>query len=163
MPDYQAAERTFQLLVQVAGRAGRGDVPGSVMIQTRNPNHAAISMAVAHDVPGFVDRELVDRRELGYPPFSRLALVRVDAVDERLARREAERLASLARRAASRDVEVVGPAPAPLTRLRNRYRFRFIVRCASRGPLRLALARVAEVAVDRRVRAVIDVDPVNML
>jgi primosomal protein N' (replication factor Y) len=163
MPDFQASERTFQLLVQVAGRAGRGDVPGIVMIQTRTPNHPAIAMAVSHDVPSFVERELADRRELGYPPFSRLALVRIDAVDERIARREAERLASLARRVASRDVEVVGPAPAPLARLRNRYRFRFIVRSASRGPLRRVLARVIEEAVDRRVRAVIDVDPVNML
>jgi primosomal protein N' (replication factor Y) len=163
MPDYQAAERTFQLLVQVAGRAGRGDAPGIVMIQTRNPKHPAIAMAASHDVVGFVERELVDRRELSYPPFSRLALVRVDALDERVARREAERLAAIARRGAGKEVEVVGPAPAPLARLRNRYRFRFILRAASRGPLRLALARVAEASVDRRVRAVIDVDPVNML
>jgi primosomal protein N' (replication factor Y) len=163
MPDYQASERTFQLLVQVAGRAGRGDVPGIVMIQTRTPSHPAIAMAVTHDVPSFVERELEDRKELGYPPFSRLALVRIDAVDEGVARREADRLASLARRAASNDVEVVGPAPAPLARLRNRYRFRFIVRSASRGPLRRVLARVAAEPVDRRARAAIDVDPVNML
>jgi primosomal protein N' (replication factor Y) len=110
-----------------------------------------------------VESGALGRKELGYPPFSRLALVRIDAVDEQLARREADRLASLVRRAASKGVEVVGPAPAPLARLRNRYRFRFIVRCASRGPLRLALAGVAEGPADRRVRAVIDVDPVNML
>lgn len=163
MPDFQASERTFQLLVQVAGRAGRGEKPGTVMIQTRNPKHPAIAMAVSHDVAGFVERELVDRKELHYPPFSRLALVRIDALDEGLARRESDRLAALARRGAGRDVEVVGPAPAPLARLRSRYRYRFIVRSASRGPLRLALARVAEATVDRRARAVIDVDPVNML
>lgn len=163
MPDFQASERTFQLLVQVAGRAGRGDVPGVVMIQTKNPHHPAVIAAVTHDVAKFVERELSDREELGYPPFSRLALVRVDALDEGLARREADRLASLARRAAGKGVDVVGPAPAPLARLRNRYRFRFIVRSASRGPLRFALSKVTEANVDRRVRAVIDVDPVNML
>ena len=70
IPDFQASERTFQLLVQVAGRAGRGDAPGHVIIQTRNPAHPAIAMAVSHDVTGFVERELADRRELGYPPFS---------------------------------------------------------------------------------------------
>jgi primosomal protein N' (replication factor Y) len=163
MPDFQASERTFQLLVQVAGRAGRGDAPGTVMIQTRNPDHAAVAMAISHDVAGFVERELADRRELGYPPFSRHALVRVDAVDERKARRDAERLAALARGGAPKGVVVVGPAPAPLARLRNRYRFRFIVRAPTRAPLRQVLGRVAEAIVDRRVRAVIDVDPVNML
>jgi primosomal protein N' (replication factor Y) len=163
MPDFQASERTFQLLVQVAGRAGRGDVPGVVMIQTRNPNHPAVVAALSHDVAQFVERELADRRELGYPPYSRIALVRVDALDERVARREADRLASLARRGATKEIDIVGPAPAPLTRLRNRYRFRFLVRSASRGPLRVALAKVAQATLDRRVRAVIDVDPVNML
>ena len=100
IPDFQASERTFQLLVQVAGRAGRGDVPGHVIVQTRNPAHPAIAMAVSHDVAGFVEKELADRRELGYPPFSRIALVRIDATDERVARAEADRLAALGRRAA---------------------------------------------------------------
>jgi primosomal protein N' (replication factor Y) len=163
MPDFQAAERTFQLLVQVSGRAGRGDAPGSVIIQTRNPAHPAIAMAVAHDVAGFVEQELSDRRELRYPPFSRIALVRIDAVDEAVARREAARLAGIARRAAPQGVDVVGPAPAPLTRLRNRFRHRFLVRGPARAPLRAALIAVARAQPDRRTRVVIDVDPVNML
>ncbi|HVW28662.1 MAG TPA: primosomal protein N' [Polyangiaceae bacterium] len=163
MPDFQAAERTFQLLVQVAGRAGRGDAPGTVMIQTRNPSHPAIARAVTHDVKGFVDEELEDRKELGYPPFARIALVRVDAVEDGVARSEASRLAEIARRAAPRGTDIVGPAPAPIERLRNRYRYRFMVRSADRPALRRALAAVARATPDRRARVVIDVDPASML
>jgi primosomal protein N' (replication factor Y) len=163
MPDFQAAERTFQLLVQVSGRAGRGDAPGTVIIQTRNPEHPAIQMAIAHDVPGFAARELIDRKELDYPPYSRMALIRIDAMDDQVARAAADRLATVARRAAPPGVEIVGPAPAPLARLRNRYRYRFVVRSASRGPLRHVLLAVRAAEADRRARVVIDVDPVNML
>lgn len=163
MPDYQAAERTFQLLVQVAGRAGRGEAKGTVMIQTRQPNHPAIVAALTHDVDGFVESELRDREELRYPPFSRLALVRVDAVDPSVARTTAEKLAAAARRAAPRGAEVIGPAPAPLPRLRSRFRFRFLVRSASRQALRHALSAVEQVSVDHRARVAIDVDPVSML
>lgn len=163
MPDFNAAERTFQLLVQVAGRAGRSDAPGTVLIQTRNPDHPAIVMAARHDVAGFAEQELRDRRDLFYPPYSRIALVRIDALDERIARSEADRLARLARRASTKEVGIVGPAPAPILRLRNRYRFRFMVRAKERRDLRRALLAVAAAKVDRRVRFSIDVDPMNML
>jgi primosomal protein N' (replication factor Y) len=163
MPDFQAAERTFQLLVQVAGRAGRGDAPGLVMVQTRNPTHPAVAMAVTHDVARFVDAELADRKELAYPPFSRIALVRVDAVEERVAKAEAERLAAIGRRAAPRGTDIVGPAPAPIERLRGRYRYRFMVRAPERAGLRKALGAIASAGADRHARVVIDVDPVSML
>ena len=163
MPDFRASERTFQLLVQVAGRAGRGDAPGRVLIQTRQPEHPAIAFALKHDVPGFVEQELRDREELRFPPFSRLALVRFDAVEEGQALAECTRLAEIARAAAPSGVEVLGPTPAPLARLRNRYRFRFVLRAADRKPLREALLAVARASVHRQVRMAIDVDPVNML
>jgi primosomal protein N' (replication factor Y) len=163
MPDFQAAERTFQLLVQVAGRAGRGDAPGTVMIQTRNPSHPAIAKAVTHDVKGFVDKELEDRKELRYPPFARIALVRVDAVEDGVARAEAARLAEIGRRAAPRGTDVVGPAPAPIERLRGRYRYRFMVRAVERSALRHTLAAIGRATPDRRARVVIDVDPASML
>lgn len=163
MPDFRAAERTFHLLVQVAGRAGRGDSPGRVMIQTRDPDHPAIRFAARHDVAGFIEREMHDRQELHYPPFSRLALVRLDALDEARVRREAERLAQIARRAAPGGVQILGPAAAPLARLRNRYRYRFMLRSADRGPLRKTLLAVARTAPDRNVRVAIDVDPMSML
>jgi primosomal protein N' (replication factor Y) (superfamily II helicase) len=163
MPDYQASERTFQLLVQVAGRAGRGDTPGLVLIQTKNPEHPAISLALAHDVPGFVRYGLADRESLNYPPFSRLAMVRVSAIEERKARACVDELGRIARQHAAASVEILGPSPAPITRLRNHYRFRLVVRSKTRGPLRRVLMAVLQARVERGVRMVVDVDPVSML
>jgi primosomal protein N' (replication factor Y) len=133
------------------------------LIQTRKPEHPAIAFALKHDVKGFAQAELDTRRELAYPPFSRLALVRFDAIDEANARNEAERLARVARRAADGGADILGPAPAPLARLRNRYRYRFLVRSEDRARLRQVLLAVARTVVDRRVRMAIDVDPVSML
>ncbi|HYO94694.1 MAG TPA: primosomal protein N' [Polyangiaceae bacterium] len=163
LPDFRAAERSFHLFVQVAGRAGRGDAPGRVLIQTRQPEHPAIACAARHDVQGFVAQEIEARRELGYPPFSRMALVRCDAVELAVAEQAAEMLARTARRAAPSDVVVLGPAPAPLARLRNRYRFQLLLRAPERAGLRQSLLSVARAEVDRRVRVAIDVDPVSML
>jgi primosomal protein N' (replication factor Y) (superfamily II helicase) len=162
MPDFRAAERSFHLLVQVAGRAGRGDVKGKVLIQTRTPEHPAVKFAAQHDVAGFVEQEMALRQELQYPPFSRLALVRIDAINEAHARAAAERLARLAKES-GQGAQVLGPAPAPLLRLRNRYRYRFMVRSTDRQALRAALLTVARAPADRQVRVAIDVDPVNML
>ncbi|MCA9619387.1 MAG: primosomal protein N', partial [Myxococcales bacterium] len=166
MPDFRAAERGFQLLVQVAGRAGRHERPGKVLIQTRDPKHPAVRFAASHDVPGFLEHELRDRQEVGYPPFSRIALVRVSAVDEEVARKAAGQLAARARNApeaARGEVEVVGPAAAPIPRLRNRYRFRVMLRSKTRPPLRAVVARLQGFEVDRKTRVVLDVDPVSML
>ena len=113
IPDFRAAERAFQLLVQVAGRAGRGDVPGRVLVQTYDPEHHAIVFAAKHDVAGFTERELVDRRELAYPPFARMALVRVDAVIEDEARKACARLAEIARAAAGGCARGGRPRPGP--------------------------------------------------
>jgi primosomal protein N' (replication factor Y) (superfamily II helicase) len=163
MPDFRAAERCFHLLVQVAGRAGRGETPGRVFIQTRQPDHPAVRFAQQHDVAGFIEAELIAREELGYPPYTRLALVRVEAVDESVARNEAEKLARAAVKAAAAGVQILGPAPAPLARLRSRFRYRFMVRSRDRNTLRGALLAVVRSSVDRRVRMAIDVDPVSML
>ena len=168
LPDFRAAERGFSLLVQVAGRAGRRDRPGRVLIQTRSTDHPAVIFAASHDVRGFWSREIVDRREVDYPPFSRLALVRIEAADEDLARACAGKIAAVARSAPdalARRVEVLGPSAAPLAKLRNRFRFRVMLRARDRGPLRAAIAALhAELGrVDRRAHVIIDVDPVSML
>jgi len=177
IPDFRATERAFQLLVQVAGRAGRGDAPGRVLVQTYAPEHAAIRYGIRHDVMAFLDDELENRRELLYPPFSRMALVRVDATEEEAACEGARRLADVARAAATGvggaagavgvggAVDVHGPAPAPLARLRNRFRFRVVVRSADRARLRAALLAVERARADlpRTVRSSIDVDPVQLL
>lgn len=163
LPDFQASERTFQLLVQVAGRAGRGDRPGRVLVQAYNPEHPAIARALKHDVEGFVDYALEDRRQLGYPPFCHLGLVRISSESETAARAAATRLAERARSAAGQHAEVLGPALAPIARLRNRYRYRFLLRSKARAPVRHALTQVLRGNVDRRVRVSIDIDPLSML
>src|SRR5690606_6943013 len=132
MPDYQASERTFQLLVQVAGRAGRGKERGTVLIQTRNPEHPAVRFAVAHDVSAFAEQELRDRRDANYPPFVRMLMIRIDALDEKLALDEAEKLARFAEKVAGGRADVSPPSPAPIARLRNRFRFRCVLRAAER-------------------------------
>jgi primosomal protein N' (replication factor Y) len=168
IPDFRAGERAFQLLVQVAGRAGRGDAPGRVLVQTWDPDHPAIALGARHDVDGFLERELADRRELGYPPLTRAALVRVDGPDEHEARAACGRLARVALAAEpvrSGAVLVQGPAPAPIARVRNRYRFRVMLRSADRTRLRSVLLAVdgARGELPRGIRASIDVDPVQLL
>lgn len=169
IPDFRASERAFQLLVQVAGRAGRGDTPGRVLVQTFDPEHHAIRFAARHDVNGFIERELRDRKELAYPPFSRMALARVDALDEREAQEATAMLARAARAAARTGevgaVTVLGPTPAPIAKVRNRFRFRVMLRSTSREHLRKAtLAIHAAIGqLPRSVRVAIDVDPVGLL
>jgi primosomal protein N' (replication factor Y) len=168
IPDFRAGERAFQLLVQVAGRAGRGDVPGRVVVQTWDPDHPAVALGARHDVDGFLERELADRRELGYPPLTRAALLRVDAAEERAARSACARLTDAA--LSTREVRlgrvlVQGPAPAPIARVRGRYRFRSMLRAAERAHLRAVLTVVdsAREGLARDVRSSIDVDPVQLL
>ncbi len=167
-PDFRAAERTFQLLSQVAGRAGRGEAPGRVIFQTYSPEHSAVRFAARHDYEAFYREELGARRELGYAPFARLAAVRVDAGDEARASGAAEELAQVAAaHTSSRSgiVRVLGPAPAPLARLRGRYRYRFLLRSADRRALRAVAGAVAG-RIDEGLspaRASVDIDPVSML
>ena len=162
LPDFRAAERTFHLLVQVAGRAGRADSPGRVLIQTRTPSHPAIQAALNHDVRTFIQQELLVREEVGYPPYCQVALVRFDGLNESEVASEARRIAHLVE-GVDPSVEILGPAPAPLTRLRNRFRYRFMLRSEARAPLRKALLKIVRAPISRRVRLGVDVDPLSML
>ncbi len=169
VPDFRAAERTFQLLVQVAGRAGRGTRPGRVIVQTLRPTHASLAAATTHDYRGFIAGELARRRALGYPPFARLVLVRLDGKTdttvERAARALAERLRAHARSLGLGDDAVLGPAPPPVARVRGRHRWQVLLRHADVRGLR-ALARAARAgeadAHAHGLRLVVDVDPVSM-
>ncbi|MCU0656576.1 MAG: primosomal protein N' [Polyangiaceae bacterium] len=168
MPDLRATERTFQLLVQVAGRAGRGEVQGRVLLQTRDPSNPAIVSATRHDVDGFLERELMARSELAYPPFSRMVMVRIDAPDEPRCRHAATQLAAAARASTPvhiGEVEVLGPAPAPIARLRARYRFQILLKSRERRPLRYVAQVIldAEHKLPQGLRVVVDVDPISML
>jgi primosomal protein N' (replication factor Y) len=167
-PDFRAAERTFQLLEQVAGRAGRGERPGKVILQTYVPDEPAVRCAQRHDYYGFCASELPTRKEHGYPPFGRLVAVRVDAGAEHQAEAAADALARFARsRPEVKDnrVEVLGPTPAPIARLRGRHRYRFLLQSSDRRALRAVAAAVSG-QIDAGVapaRATLDVDPVAML
>jgi primosomal protein N' (replication factor Y) len=159
LPDFRAPERSFQLLTQVAGRAGRGQQPGRVVVQTYAPEHYAIRLAAQHDYDGFYQREIRFRREHGYPPFARLARLVFSSSDERRCWREthALRRALLARLEALGDAEsrVIGPAPCYAERLRGRYRWQ-IVLCGQR----------LEPVLEQMVLPLgwsLDVDPVSLL
>ncbi len=168
LPDFRAAERTFQLLVQVAGRAGRGKRPGEVLVQTCSPEHPAITAACRHDASGFAERELAERRDAGYPPFVRLATLLLTGADEKLVERAAEALAqAIAPEAEARSVRLLGPAPQALARLRGKYRWHLLLKGASAPALRAVTARGLEWAESKArpsaVRVVADVDPVEVL
>ncbi|MBW2376964.1 MAG: primosomal protein N', partial [Deltaproteobacteria bacterium] len=145
-PDFRASERTFQLLAQVAGRAGRADAPGKVILQTYQPDHPAVRLAAQHDYESFYAEEIRDREEVGYPPFARLVTVRVHAGAEADARAATQVLADTARQhQAVKDgaVQVLGPAPAPLVRLRGRYHYRLMLKSPDRKLLRNVTAHLA--------------------
>jgi primosomal protein N' (replication factor Y) len=169
VPDFRAAERTFQLLVQVAGRAGRGDRPGRVVVQTLRPTHASLAAAAHHDFAGFMAGELERRRALGYPPFTRLVLVRLDGKTEAAVEKAAEGLGARLRDHAVRlglgASAVLGPAPPSVERVRGRHRRQLLLRHGAVPGLR-ALARAARGgdadAYANGVRIVVDVDPVSM-
>lgn len=163
MPDFRASERTFQLLTQVAGRAGRGETPGEVIIQTFSPDHYAVQAAVSHDFNAFYTQEIVFRKELKYPPFSRFAnLIAVD-VEESVAEKRATALAAALERETPKEVEIIGPAPAPISRLKNQFRFHV----ALRAPVEADLSAMVHAALDRlspadRFGIHIDMDPLSM-
>jgi len=153
LPDYRAAERTFQLLAQVAGRAGRGPLPGRVVIQTYAPGHYAVKAAAALDVDGFADEELFRRRLLGYPPFSVLArLLIADADRARAESRGREAAAAVT----APDIEVLGPLPSYIARRAGRHRFQVVVRAPDAAARASALERVPP-------GVAIDVDPESLL
>jgi primosomal protein N' (replication factor Y) len=153
LPDYLAAERTFSLLAQVAGRAGRGPNPGHVLIQTYAPDHYAVRAAAALDVDGFADEELPRRRLLGYPPFSVLARLIVSEPDR--ARAE-QRGAAAAEAVAGEGIEVLGPLPAYVPRRAGRWRMQVVLRAPDEAARAAALERVPP-------GVAIDVDPESLL
>jgi primosomal protein N' (replication factor Y) len=162
LPDFRAGERTFQLLTQVAGRAGRGERPGLVVIQTYYPEHPAVRLASRHDVTTFLAEELLFRRSFSYPPVTRLALVRYESAQERLARDAAEAGARALQPPPGR-VRLRGPSPAPLERIRGLWRWQLLVSAANRELLREALASVEQQPLPARVRRIVDVDPASTL
>ncbi len=165
MPDFRAAERTFQLLTQVAGRAGRGNLPGIVLVQTINPDHYAVRLAAAQDYQSFYEKELQFRKFMRYPPFSAMANLLVRAEKQEDALRMSTELGSHLT-PAPEQLKIMGPAEAPVPRLKAEYRYQLLVKAASRKTLNEWLRRARDFARAQKWGAtalVIDVDPLTLL
>ena len=167
LPDFRAAERTFQVLSQVIGRAGRGELPGRVVLQAANLDQYAVARALEHNFDGFCTEELEFRQELGYPPFGHLAALLFSGTAEgatRDAAAQAARLLTQLKARLSLRVEILGPAQAPLYRLRGRFRHQILLKAARRTDLRrLLTAYRRERNATANVREALDIDPVDLL
>jgi primosomal protein N' (replication factor Y) len=171
LPDFRASERTFQLLTQVAGRAGRGPAGGEVLVQTALPGHYAIRAALRHDYREFAARELEERRGPAYPPHERLVNVVVSGTAELAvedgAQHAVDAVQQLLAEHRARSVVLKGPAPCPIDRIRGRWRWHFLLRSASPGPLG-AVCRHLQVRYQlppgrADLRMIVDRDPVSLL
>ena len=173
LPDFRASERTLQLLMQVAGRAGRGRWPGHVLVQSYHPDHYCIESACRHDYRGFYAQEIACRKELGYPPFCRMVNLRLTGKIEEATQKAALRMGEVAhliqkeRASQYRDIEILGPSLAPLARLRDRFRYHCFLKGKTPKTLlsftREILSRRRSFLPSPRVQLEVDVDPVQVL
>jgi primosomal protein N' (replication factor Y) len=166
MPDFRAAEKTFQLITQVAGRGGRGDAPGKVIIQTFNPQHYALKHAQDHDYKSFYEEEIDFRKALQYPPFDRIINLRLSSVKKDALIEEAHRLGRLAKKLGASQgniVEIIGPAESPLAKIRGRFRWQMLIK----GKDIKALHKIARELINKssssHVKITVDVDPENFM
>lgn len=161
-PDFRAVERTYALLTQLAGRAGRGQVPGKIVIQTFHPDHYAIQAALKHDDEAFAEQEMRFRRIFHYPPYTRMTQLLVRGKRRESVAQDAERIARrLEQRLAGEEVRISGPAPAPFERLQGKWRYQLLVRGRSPGRLRTAVQSALATKLSSEVA--IDVDPYQLL
>ena len=166
MPDFRAAERTFQLLTQVAGRAGRGDLPGRVLIQTYYPEHYAIQDAVQQDYAAFFEREIEYRRVMAYPPFTSLAnvIIRDRHLDRAI--QWSNQLSQYFAPHSGNEIRVLGPASAPLARLKSEYRFQFLLKSRKKAALAKLLSGALSFADAKEIpqtSLLVDMDPLQLL
>jgi primosomal protein N' (replication factor Y) len=165
LPDFRAAERTFQLLTQVAGRAGRGDLPGEVLVETYYPEHYAIQLAARQDYLTFFEKEVQFRRLLHYPPFTALASILVRDTKIENAIRWSRQLSAFLAPQESRGLKVLGPAAAPLARLKREYRFQFLLKAPKRAQLTRAVSELLAFSEQKEIpqkAVLVDVDPLSL-
>jgi primosomal protein N' (replication factor Y) len=166
LPDFRAAERVFQLLTQVSGRAGRGELPGKVLVQTYHPDHYAVKFAAEHDYPGFVAKEMQYRRWMHYPPFGVLANVVVQSERLEEATGWSSELGRWFNGTALSKVRVLGPAAAPISRLKRIYRYHFVLKGENRKALGEALRGMLRFAAGREIprrNLMVDVDALHLM
>jgi primosomal protein N' (replication factor Y) (superfamily II helicase) len=165
LPDFRASERTFQLLTQVAGRAGRGDIEGEVVVQSFTPFHPAIQYARRHDFGGFYEQEIEFREQLKYPPLTRVALLTLKGRNEDKVKLSAEHLKKELEKALAgmKDLVLAGPAPAPLARAESNYRYQIMLRARQMTPVSRRLAVLAEsLTLPDDVTLSVDIDPMDL-
>jgi primosomal protein N' (replication factor Y) (superfamily II helicase) len=165
LPDFRAAERTFQLLTQVAGRAGRGTLPGEVLVETYYPEHYAIQLSARQDYLAFFERELQFRRLLHYPPFTALANIVVRDAKIENAIRWSRQISGFLAPYQVRGVKVLGPAAAPLARLKREFRFQFLLKAPKRAQLTQALSALLSFTAEKEIpekAVLVDVDPLSL-
>ena len=160
LADYRASERAFQTLTQVAGRAGRGDDPGRVIIQTYTPDHAVVQAVQQHEFEPFIATELAERAALNYPPYGRLILLRLSSVDAEIVEQTAQKIAEVL---ANTAYEILGPAPASILRVANRYRWQIMVKFTDESLPQLPNWEEVRSHCPPSVSLTIDVDPLNMM
>jgi len=165
-PDFRAAERTFQLITQVAGRAGRAEHPGRVLIQTFQPHHYSLQCALQHDDDRFYDIEAASRERSHYPPFSRMGVIRVESTQDNLATQYGQRAANLARQLSTHfHLNVKGPVAAPIERIRNRSRKMIMITAPKPAALVSAMHTIKKELgrVPAKVDVIFDVDAYDLL
>lgn len=166
IPDYRGAERTYQLLSQVTGRAGRGESPGRVIVQTLRPEHYAIQLAQAHDYKQLYDKEMGIRENPMFPPYLRMVNVKISGSSEAQVQSTATQVAELCRTAKVSGVNILGPAPAPIDRIRDRYRWQVLLKAIKSASLHRVCAQIIDkqsIMAKGDVRIAIDVDPESMM
>ena len=166
IPDYRGAERTFQLLSQVTGRAGRGESPGRVIVQTLRPEHYAIQLAQAHDYKQLYRKEMKIRERPMYPPFLRMINFKISGSKEGQVQAVATQVAELCRSANVKGLEILGPAPSPIDRIRDRYRWQVLLKCQNASLLHAVCQRVLDKHASLSkgdIRIAVDVDPESMM
>jgi primosomal protein N' (replication factor Y) len=166
MPDFRAAERTFQLLTQVAGRSGRGDRPGEVIIQSFFPDHYTFQLACTQRFEDFYARESRYRKAMFYPPFTALAGIVVTDRDKERAAREARAVGDFLDSVRGDTVRVLGPAPAPLERVKRLHSYQLLIKAGSRSTLHRVLTALREHLDGKKLggtRVMVDVDPMSLL
>ena len=164
--DFRASERLAQTIVQVAGRAGRAERPGEVLIQTEYPEHPLLSLLLEGGYEAFATGALAERERIGWPPYARIALLRAEAVAPAVAMTFLDRALELARSVAVRDVRLLGPAPAPMERRAGQHRAQLLLHAPSHTPLQRFLSAwlppIEALPEARRVRWSVDVDPAEL-
>lgn len=162
LPDFRSAERTFALLTQAAGRAGRGNLPGHVVVQTYNPDHYAVTAAAAQDYRSFYEQEIIYRSQLQYPPFAELMKLTVLAANEQQALTQSNEIVASLKALTEQcgDVKILGPAPAAVARIKDVYRMNILVKGTS---LEQVKEKISQARLNYRPDLLIDVDPVSLL